>query len=36
LASDNGIATRTWQNAIEAFIATKQGATEDFGDQSDW
>jgi integrase len=28
IGSDNGIATRTWQNAIEALIATKQGANQ--------
>ena len=25
--SDNAIATRTWQNAVDALIATKQGPT---------
>jgi integrase len=28
IGSDNGIATRTWQNAIESLIATKQGANQ--------
>jgi hypothetical protein len=28
IGSDNGIATRTWQNAIEALIATKQGSNQ--------
>jgi hypothetical protein len=28
IGSDNGIATRTWQNAVEVLIATKQGANQ--------
>jgi hypothetical protein len=28
IGSDNGIATRTWQNAIEALITTKQGTNQ--------
>ena len=28
IGSDNGIAIRTWQNAIEALIATKQGTNQ--------